>query len=357
MKLRAGDWVEVQSKEAILRTLDKSGRLENTPFMPQMFSYCGKRFKVFKRAHKTCDWVYQTKGRRIFNTVHLDLRCDGEAYGGCQSACLLYWKEAWLVPVTGPGPAFAERTNGDDNHRSTQALDCDSLGCTEHDVWAATRRGDLPEDNEPRFVCQGTEVFNFTQPLAWWDIRQYVEDLRSRNLTVSQLLTGLTYRAYSSVMNLGIGIGRPMRWLYDAFQRLRGGLPCAERPGSIPVGDPTPTTDLGLEQGELVRVRPFNEVLKTLNAAGMNRGMSFDKEMAPYCEQTLTVRTRVTRFVDERTGKLVTLKNPCIILEGATCQSRYSDCRIGCPRNIYPWWHEIWLERASGATSDEAPNG
>ena len=53
--LRAGDWVEVRSKEEILRSLDKNGRLEGLPFMPQMFQYCGQRFRVFKRAHKTCD--------------------------------------------------------------------------------------------------------------------------------------------------------------------------------------------------------------------------------------------------------------------------------------------------------------
>jgi hypothetical protein len=32
--LRAGDWVEVRSKQEILRTLDKGGRLEGLPFMP-----------------------------------------------------------------------------------------------------------------------------------------------------------------------------------------------------------------------------------------------------------------------------------------------------------------------------------
>jgi hypothetical protein len=41
MKTRAGDWVEVRSKEEILRTLDKSARLDGLPFMPQMFNYCG----------------------------------------------------------------------------------------------------------------------------------------------------------------------------------------------------------------------------------------------------------------------------------------------------------------------------
>ena len=57
MALRSGDWVEVRSKAEILRSLDNSGRLEKLPFTPQMFEYCGQRFKVYKRAHKTCDTV------------------------------------------------------------------------------------------------------------------------------------------------------------------------------------------------------------------------------------------------------------------------------------------------------------
>ena len=40
--LCAGEWVEVLSKEEILRTLDQNGRLEDLPFMPQMFRYCGQ---------------------------------------------------------------------------------------------------------------------------------------------------------------------------------------------------------------------------------------------------------------------------------------------------------------------------
>ena len=48
MKLRAGDWVEVRSKEEILRSLDKKGRLEELPFMPQMFEYCGTAVQGFQ---------------------------------------------------------------------------------------------------------------------------------------------------------------------------------------------------------------------------------------------------------------------------------------------------------------------
>ena len=74
------------------------------PFMPQMFQYCGKRLKVYKRAHKTCDTIaikWDYPGRKVADGVHLNLRCDGQAYGGCQAACLLFWKEQWLKPVTG----------------------------------------------------------------------------------------------------------------------------------------------------------------------------------------------------------------------------------------------------------------
>lgn len=100
--LRAGDLVQVRSKEEILSTLDADGRLEGLPFMPQMFQFCGRQFRVRARAHKTCD-VIAGEGRRLPDGIHLDLRCDGQAYGGCQASCLLFWKGAWLKPVGSNG--------------------------------------------------------------------------------------------------------------------------------------------------------------------------------------------------------------------------------------------------------------
>jgi hypothetical protein len=40
---KAGEWVEVRSREEILATLGKNGCLENLPFMPEMFAFCGQR--------------------------------------------------------------------------------------------------------------------------------------------------------------------------------------------------------------------------------------------------------------------------------------------------------------------------
>src|ERR1700685_3740273 len=99
-KLKAGDWVEVCSKDEILQTLDSSGQLDGMPFMPEMFAFCGKKFRVYKRAHKTCDTVFPVRGRRVSSAVHLETRCDGSAHGGCQASCLICWKDAWLKKVS-----------------------------------------------------------------------------------------------------------------------------------------------------------------------------------------------------------------------------------------------------------------
>src|SRR5262247_2028086 len=165
MTLNAGDWVEIRSKEEILATLDSNGRLDELPFMPQMLNYCGKRFKVFKRAHKTCDTVNWTGGRRLDNAVHLELRCDGAAHGGCQAGCLLYWKEAWLRPVDPDGEASA--TAGNDAGVSKEAL----LGATEVGTNDA---------GQTLYSCQATELTRATKSLLpWWEPSQYVQDVAS----------------------------------------------------------------------------------------------------------------------------------------------------------------------------------
>src|SRR5262245_14790926 len=156
MPLKAGDWVEVRSTAEILRSLDKTGRLENLPFMPQMFEYCGQRFRVYKRAHKTCDTVNPIAGRRLANTVHLELRCDGKAYGGCEASCLIFWKEAWLKPVAHPEPSTACADKA--------VIELDPNACTEQDVWRATH-AEGPEDTRgKRYTCQATELPAFVKP-------------------------------------------------------------------------------------------------------------------------------------------------------------------------------------------------
>src|SRR5262245_32043784 len=100
-RLRVGELVEVRSAGEILATLDENGELDNLPFMPEMLQFCGKQLIVHKVAHKLCDTISATGLRWMNDAVHLmGARCDGQAHGGCQTGCSIYWKEAWLRPVT-----------------------------------------------------------------------------------------------------------------------------------------------------------------------------------------------------------------------------------------------------------------
>jgi hypothetical protein len=348
MGLRAGDWVEVRSKEEILGTLNKNGRLDGLPFMPQMLQFCGKRFKVYKRAHKTCDTVNPVAGRRVADAVHLETRCDGAAYGGCQAECLLFWKEAWLKRVD----EAAEATEPSSKLPVREKAPAGAL-CTEQDIWDAVGSRNQ-STGEMRYACQATELPHYTTPLKWWDARQYIEDYTSGNVGLGRILSGAVYATY---YNLTFAkrrkLGRPARWLYDQFQSMIGGIPFPRRKGTIAPGQPTPVSNLNLQPGELVRVKSYKEILDTLDGMA-NRGMNFDAELVPFCGGVYRVQSRVERFINENTGKLSTMKTPALILEGVWCQARYSDCRMFCPRGIYSWWREVWLERVDAKAAAAA---
>jgi hypothetical protein len=153
LNLRAGEWVEVRSKAEILATLDANAQLDGLPLMPQMLKYCGQRFKVYKRAHKTCDTVFPVRGRRMSDAVHLDTRCDGEAYGGCQAGCLLFWKEAWL-----------RRVDEGDVTSAAPSVSPSNGVCRESDVWAGTKVTGTDEA-DPAYVCQATRLPYYTSDL------------------------------------------------------------------------------------------------------------------------------------------------------------------------------------------------
>ena len=89
---------------------------------------------------------------------------------------------------------------------------------------------------------------------------------------------------------------------------------------------------------EFIDKRP----VRTLDADNANRGMKFDGEMVMYCGREARVLRRVEQIIDEKTGRMLRFKNPCIVLEDVTCTGAY---HRQCPRGIYPYWREIWLER------------
>jgi hypothetical protein len=338
-RLRAGDWVQVRTKEEILATLDSNGRLEELPFMPEMLPLCGKKMRVGKRAHKTCDPALGIGGRKMANTVHLEnIRCNGSAHDGCEAACLIFWKEAWLKPLEGESttPSAPSLQNAG---RVAPAQ------CTEDTLRSVVKTPAPGGEGEPTYMCQNTQIKFATQPLPWWDLRQYVEDYTSGNVRLSELAAGLVYSIWRTVAEARIGMGSAMRWIYDRFQSLSGNTPYPIRPFGVPKGTPVPRAQLDLQSGELVRVKPYQEILKTLDSNYRNRGLYFDAEMVPFTERNYEVERRQKQIIDEGTSKMIRFKTDVIILKDVVCEARYSICRRFCPRAIYPYWREIWLER------------
>jgi len=344
LNLMPGDWVEIRSAAEILASLDRYGCLQGLPFMPEMLPFCGTRHQVFKRADKACDptgdrWSL----RRMTGTVLLaEPRCSGESHGGCETGCLLFWKEVWLKHLPA-GDAAPHAPAGENRNVATRgrvtAVDdvkppaenglafpgaaAGSSGpiVNLQQLERATLQCGSVGSPDACYRCQATELRHATSRLPWWEPRQYLRDMYANGVSLFDVVRGLTICVVNALLRR---LKRP------TYPNVQGAL------------TRTPADPLGLQPGELVEVKSKAEIVATLDRNGKNRGMTFDVEMIPYCGRRLRVLRRVERIVDEKTGRLLQLPNPSIILDGAICTGCYHRF---CPRGTYPFWREIWLRR------------
>ncbi|HKV26000.1 MAG TPA: hypothetical protein VJN93_15510 [Candidatus Acidoferrum sp.] len=338
MNLKAGETIEVRSAEEILATLDQRGMLDNMPFMPEMLQYCGKRFRVFKRAHKTCDNIQDWSMRTVQDAVHLSgVRCDGRCHADCDAGCMIFWREAWLKRAPDDLVSVSAVQQASAPSEGT-AKPLATGGCSLEALRKAACLQEGPSPEESVYMCQATEVRLFSTHLSDWDIRQYFRDIFSGNLS-----RGIAESKSESLLEMLLGFLEVIRSLlilfFNKLQSARKGVLYPHIEGSLVT---TPGQELALKPGEFVRVKSKQEILSTLDRRNRNRGLLFDSEMVKYCGGTYRVHKRVYQIVDERTGKVMKMKSPCIILEGVACASDYH--RL-CPRAIYHYWRENWLCR------------
>jgi hypothetical protein len=310
LALRPGEVVEVRGIEEILATLDERGALDALPFMPEMSAFCGRRFRVHRRVDKLNDWVTRTGLRRLHDTVLLELvRCDGSGHGGCQASCHIRWKEAWL------------RRASDDPVSARAATPV--AGGTRLGEADLSRLASRDEAGETRYTCQATELAAGTTPLHWGDPRHYLRDVLRGNIRPLPLVTGVSIALFNWVQRRRRGVTFPLR--------VTSG------------GTTSPTEALNLQPGESIRVKTKAEIALTLNERNRNRGLWFDVEMLRFCGGRYRVEARAERLIEEQSGRLLTVGNPCIILEGVTASGEY----LGfCAQNEAILWREIWLARS-----------
>jgi hypothetical protein len=323
-----GDVVVVRPPAEILASLDERGCLDAVPFMPEMLQYVGKRFTVSKRVEKICDTISGAYGsRRMPNDVVFleQLRCDGAAHGGCQAECRLYWKEAWLEKVSSRTSEFTEG----------------ELKALEQRAQAGTRGDRDLKTSDETFRCQATEALRATTPLSAWAPGQYLRELACGNSRFSTLLGVFVRAATWEVTSKCWGFLRRMGVLGPPYQA-----------GARRKGDEL----LSLQPGDLVQVKHVPEIFQTLGPTYRNRGLLFARaEMMPACGKQFRVRRRVDKIIDEATGRLLTIKNDCVTLEGFVCTGDRSAGRYFCAREMYPYWREAWLRRVEEVAVERVP--
>jgi len=317
--LLVGDVVEVRPHDEIERTLDESGCLDGQPFMSEMVALCGVRARVFRCVDKIYDYGRSKTLRRLRKTVLLaGLRCDGSGHGGCEAACYLLWNQAWIRPAGRRSAPHPERRVETPRHPALRRHDRpDTPG-----NGSGNGNGNLGAagNGSTRYTCQYTQLVAATTPLHPWDVRQDLRPLLSGNVTALAFTVAILTR------------------LFNAAQALRGGsgFP-AMSSGTL---KKTPLVVHGLTPGNRVRVLSRQQVAETLDVHGRNRGLWFDRDMIKHCGGRYTVARRVERIIDDASGKMLEMKTPCIVLEGADASGEFLHF---CPQQERILWREGWL--------------
>ena len=94
--------------------------------------------------------------------------------------------------------------------------------------------------------------------------------------------------------------------------------------------------------GDLVRIRPREEIEKTLDGWNRYKGCRFMEEMWGHCGGTFRVFKRVNRMLNEQTMAMVKTKN-MYLLEGLICHGSWPFRE--CDRSCFYFWKSVWLEK------------
>jgi hypothetical protein len=196
---------------------------------------------------------------------------------------------------------------------------------------AATRKRPAADGTE-LFACQATELNRATERQPFLELGQYVTDYKSGNANLFWIVRAFLVGIFNRLQTRSTKVLPRKLWFL-------GGRRWPFLAGRA-VGR-TPRAELNLQPGDRVRIKSKKEIEETLNADLLNRGMGFDGEMSRFCGREAIVARRVQRVIDEKTSKMVHMKNPCIVLEGLVCEGAYAST---CPRRWICFWREIWLD-------------
>lgn len=294
-----GDPVRIKPLATIRATLDVNGELDGMPFLDEMAAFCGQEGTVFRVVDKIYDYGRSRLMRRLDDCVLITgLRCDGAAHGGCQAACYLIWKAAWLESA--------------------------SKAAAEPPAVANSLRARAAKAPAP-YRCQYTELTEASTPMAAMNLVRLFGPWIVGNVSGRAFRVALLTRAF------------------NALQALRGG-PCY--PWLPAGGNDKSVAGTPLRRGDWVRVRSSSQIARTLDRNSKHKGLWFDRDMLKHCGSVRRVRGRVDKIIDINTRSMITMKTPCIVLEGVHYSGEFQG--FG-EQHDFLYWREAWLESMSDA--------
>lgn len=323
LRLRAGDLVRVRSWREIRESLDANGTLDELPFMPEMLGFCDKQFRILNHVvQATIDGAFLPRHaescvREFKNNdvvILQGVRCAGAEHDGCQRGCAIFWKAAWIERV--------------DDSRHDRILEPNSSNAASEELHCILKTRTVPN----KYFCQSSEFPRATLHLS----------------TMQRFAKIFSAVAAGNISPWNMG-KRILVWIWwKTHNRLVG-------QHAHGTEDKTPTELLGLQPGEIVEVKSLEEIARTLNKTGHNRGLHFSADQRPFCGKRFRVRSRADNFIAEGTGEMKHFRNT-VILEDVLCDSA---CFAfgGCYRADLLYWREIWLKRVEAVPSMAAQEG
>ena len=104
------------------------------------------------------------------------------------------------------------------------------------------------------------------------------------------------------------------------------------------------TNTTALQEGDLVEVLPFDDILKTLDENMCFGKTLFLEGMKQYCGKRFRVIKKLKTMIDEQSWRMVRLKDS-VILENAICAAKGQYDKEGCDRCCFYFWKEQWLRK------------
>jgi hypothetical protein len=142
-------------------------------------------------------------------------------------------------------------------------------------------------------------------------------------------------RRLARITNQTVPLGAPPR---------EGSHSSAFDSGDLSGSNVTSPQGSGIEEGDFVRVRPLDEIRKTLNQNLRTNGLMFMTGMEKSCGSVFRVRKRVQTMFSEQSWKMIRIRDT-FLLEGVCCTSRGMYEKEGCDRSCYFFWKGVWLEK------------